>query len=115
MRLHFTSAVLAASLFVGDSFTASPRGRNLPTNVLQTTTNPDHVVETEQATQEGNTATDIDIDIADIFPMPEETQEVVPLTSEEFIARLNQQLARLREKDQTSRHLREEVCFKRSV
>lgn len=110
-RFQFAVSVFLVSVFVGDSFTASPSRWSIPRNVIVfSTTNPDHAVETKQATQQGITSADIDIDIADIFPMPEVKEEIVPLTSEEFATRLDRQLAKLRSKDQTSKKLCKEVC-----
>lgn len=74
------------------------------------TTNPDHATETKQATQQRVESTDIEIDIADIFPMPDTKDEILPLTAEEINTRRDRQLTQLRQKDQTSKQLSTEVC-----
>ena len=110
MRFQLIQSVFALWLSAGDSFTASPTRCCVPERtVFFSTTNTDHAVETKQATQQGITTADIEIDIADIFPMTE-AKESVEITSEEYTSRLNRQLARLREKDQTSKQLSKEVC-----
>lgn len=111
MRFEVAASLFFSSIVVVESFTASNFQWSITkTTALWSTTNPDHAVEIQQATQQGIKTADIDIDIADIFPMTETKDEVVPLTADEINSRLNQQMAKLRAKDQTSQQLSKEVC-----
>jgi hypothetical protein len=109
MRFYLATSLLVTYLVVGDSFTAS-QCRWRTQTALFSTTNPEQATETMQATQEGIASADIEIDIADIFPMADTKDKVVPLTADEINTRLNRQLAKLRAKDQTSKQLKTEVC-----
>ena len=109
MRFQLAVSLVFASAFVSESFTATTSKWGTRETARFSTTNSDHAVEVKQATQQGIRNADIDIDIADIFPMPETRDEIVALTADEINGRLNQQLAKLQAKDQTSKQLCKEV------
>ena len=109
MRFTFAISLLSIYLLAGESFTPSLCRWGIKRSVLFSTTNQEQATTTKKDTQESVASTDFEIDIADIFPMPDTKEEIFPLTAEEINARLDRQLAKLRAKDQNSKQLSAQV------
>jgi len=111
MNIRISATIISSLLIAGDAFTATPSSATTASRAngrLFSTTNPDQAVETKVGTAEEVRTSDMDLDIADIFPMAETKQKAVPLTAEEINTRRHQQLEKMREIDQTSKQLQKE-------
>ncbi len=115
MRRHLATSFLLSSISFGHAFTASIgwQRQNGGVALFSRTTNSDQTavatrVETSTAT-ETLSAIDMEIDIADIFPMTEIKNKAVPMNAGEINTRLENQLSKMRVKDQTSQQLLKEV------
>jgi len=119
MRLPF---LVLTTLAIADAFMATTLGSERLSSVgalassrrnAQTAT----ATKIETKTVEAVSTVDLDLDIADIFPMPKIKNKAVQLTASEINSRLTEQLTKMQAKDQMSYQLQKEVsssggCFK---
>ena len=119
MRLHLATSFLLSSISFSHAFTTTSLGWQRPNGgvalFISRTTNSDQAAavatRVEQSTAtETISVTDMEIDIADIFPMTEIKNKAVPMNAGEINTRLENQLSKMRVKDQTSHQLLKEVC-----
>jgi hypothetical protein len=114
-RLDLATIFLLSSISSGNAFTASLRWEHQSCVALfssSPTTNSEQAVATRVVTDTAETvsAADLDIDIADIFPMTVIKNKAVQMNAGEINTRLENQLSKMKAKDQTSHQLLREVC-----
>jgi hypothetical protein len=115
-HLDLATIFLLSSISSGNAFTASLRWERQSCVALFSSTNSDQAVATRVVTDtvESVSAADLDIDIADIFPMTVIKNKAVQMSAGEINTRLENQLSKMKAKDQTSHQLLREVCLFRS-
>ena len=116
-RLDLATVFLLSSISSGNAFTASSRWEHQScVGLSSSNTNSDQAVATRVGTDtaEAVSAADLDIDIADIFPMTVIKNKAVQMNADEINTRLENQLSKMKAKDQTSNQLLKEVCLFRS-
>lgn len=115
MRYYFRAICISSYCAFGHALAFSSRTASTSTSrggtSLYGSTGSDQAVATKVATvtEESISTSDMDLDIADIFPMPEIKNEAVKLSAEEINTGLAKQLTKMKEKDQTSKQLQKEV------
>jgi hypothetical protein len=112
MSVYLGIAFILTTCSLGDAFTVPSECGRQRCAALWSTSNSEQAVATriETVTADDVSAVDLDLDIADIFPMPEIKNKAVIIQADEIKNRMTEQLAKMKTKDQTSIQLLTKVC-----